>query len=59
MLPQVLKNSSYLDYRNEEVLFHFSCIYNLPESEIEELFQETKNILQSVPSREYILIMTC
>ncbi|PUB32752.1 hypothetical protein C8J95_104154 [Elizabethkingia sp. YR214] len=45
MLPQVLKNSSYLDYRNEEVLFHFSCMYNLPESEIEELFQETKKYI--------------
>ncbi|WP_407481743.1 hypothetical protein [Elizabethkingia meningoseptica] len=45
MMPQVLKNSSFLDYRNEEVLSHFSSMYDLPEEEIEELFHETKKYI--------------
>ncbi|WP_407500682.1 glycine-rich domain-containing protein [Elizabethkingia anophelis] len=45
MLPQVLKNTSYLNYRNDDVLSYFSCLYNLPAEEIEELFQETKKYI--------------
>ncbi len=48
MLPQVLKNTSYLNYRNDDVLSYFSCLYNLPAEEIEEVFQETKKIYRNL-----------
>lgn len=35
----------YMEYTNENVLYRFSNMYNLPFEEIEDLFQETKKFL--------------
>lgn len=36
------------DYKNKDVLFRFSKLYDIPEEDIEELFEETKKWLYAV-----------
>jgi len=40
-----LSDLDYLAYCNEDVLFRFSHIYDLPEDEVRDLFQETKKFV--------------
>ncbi|MBV8326816.1 hypothetical protein [Chryseobacterium sp.] len=45
MSVSLLSEQAYLEYTDENVLFRFSNLYDLPEEEITDLFRETKKFI--------------
>jgi len=45
MSLKLLSDPDYLAYSNQDVMFRFSHIYDLPEDEVLDLFQETKKFI--------------
>ena len=45
MGAQILSSPAYIEYCNENVLFRFSNMYDMPDNEIRDLFQETKKFI--------------
>nr|WP_315028096.1 hypothetical protein [uncultured Chryseobacterium sp.] len=45
MSVSLLSEPAYIQYTDENILFRFSNLYDLPEDEITDLFQETKKFI--------------